>query len=299
MRAPGPGIKVLRREFESRMNRSMAGKIRFSPSKGWDQVRAWLAQHMNVFVAIAGVFFLLPLLVLEFVGPAFVAPVIDPETTDPQIALNAMVAAFQPLIPWLIALILVQLVGRLAIMAIAAARSGIGVSEAIGIGFSRFGWLILVNIVLGIGFALLVLLLSLVAAALAMVIPALAVIFALIAFVGFAYIGIRLGLISALIVTEDLQSPFALIVRSWQLTGGNAGAIFLFYLLVSIVYLIIVMVTGLIFGLIGLALGSTGAAIAAVLSGIVAATGTTIFSLMPVAVWRQVADAQTTPEIFS
>ena len=70
MRGQRATIKGLCLGQSGRMKAGMADTLRFSPSAGWDEVRHMLGSNMQLLVAIAGVFFLLPGLVLSFTMPA-------------------------------------------------------------------------------------------------------------------------------------------------------------------------------------------------------------------------------------
>ena len=105
----------------------------------------------------------------------------------------------------------------------------------------------------------------------------------------------RLAPSGAALVAEEHRWPFPVIARSFALTRGNALPIFAFLLIVALVYLLISVVVTFVFGAalglagLGMAAGQPGATLLSILSGIVSATGTTIFTLMAVAIYRQLA----------
>ncbi|NNC72588.1 MAG: hypothetical protein HKN78_06885 [Sphingomonadaceae bacterium] len=277
----------------------MADATRFSPSEGWNQVVRWINTHLQALIALAGVFFLLPSLVLSFFGPEFIMPAFDGNTA-PEVVIAQLQAAFEPLIPWAIMVSLMQMVGQLAIMAVAATRSGATVGEAIGIGFSRFGYLILAQIVLGIGIALVFLVLSIVVGLAMAALPILGVFLALALMVFLFYLMIRFSLVSPILVTEEHRWPIALLRRSWELTRGNALTIFLFFLIVALVFMVISIVVSIVFGLVLSLAGTVGISLLAVITGIVSAAGAVIFALMPLAIWHQLSGAPgATSDVFS
>ncbi len=277
----------------------MVGTAKFSPSAGWDQVRQWLGRHVQAFIALAGVFFLLPQLVLSFFGPAIVPPVIDQNNPDITVLFEQMQAAFAPLIPWFIVLTIVQMAGQLAIIAVVSTRKGASVGEAIGTGFKLAGYLILAQLVLGLALGLVLMIFGLIAGVAAAVFVALGFLVFLAIFVVAIYLLVRFSLVSAVLVTEEARWPIPLLRRSWELTKGNTLPIFGFYLIIFIVFLVISIVASLIFGLVLTPMGAAGVSILAVVTGAISAAGTAIFALLPVAVWYQLAGNPSTPEVFS
>ena len=277
----------------------MARSTRFSPSAGWDQVRQWTGRHMQALIALAGVFFLLPTLVLSFFGPVVAQPAFDPNS-DISVYITQMQAAFAPLIPWIIVLTVIQIVGQLAILAVVATRTSATVGEAIAIAFQRLGYLILAQIVLGVALGVAFFLLAIVAGLATAVAPALGILVGFALLVLFAYVSIRFSLVAAILVAEEHRWPIPLLRRSWDLTGGNVLNIFLFFLIVMIAFIVISVVVAVVFGLLLLPLGAAGTSVLQVVNGVISAAGTVIFTLMSLAIWQQLAgDATSTPEVFS
>ncbi len=272
-----PGIKGLCGSSSRRIMAAMADAHRFSPSAGWDEVRQLLGREMQLLVAIAGVFFLLPGLVLSFMLP----PIED------LTSLNAIVAVLQPYLPLIFVISLIQMVGQLAIWSLVMAGGRQTVGEAIkaGLLFLPFYFLINLssNIIVGLGLLLFIL-------------PGL-------------YLATRLAPIGVAAISENIRNPMTAIQRSFAVTKGNALPIFAFILIVGIVYFLISIVCALVFGtvfaLLGLdmELGGTGTVLLAVISGLVSAAGTTIFTLMAVVIYRQLTDTSPTsssaPDVFS
>lgn len=277
----------------------MAGSNRFSPSKGWDQTRLWLEQHRTYFVPIAGAFFMLPILVVAFLGPDIVLPALDPETTDPDVWQAEVYAAIAPLVPWILAMALVMCVGQLAIVAIAVEERGIGVGEAVKLGFVALGFYLLAQLLVNIAFNLASYVLNLVMPSLAMVLGPLMLVVGLALMVFFIWVSLRLTLMTPALMGDGAKWPWPMIRRSWELTAGNAWRIFLFYLLIGIVAFILLVVASLVLGLLGLMLGETGVALSTVGLSAIAAGALTVYSLLPVAIWRQLAGSRATPQVFS
>lgn len=250
----------------------MADSLRFSPSAGWDEVRQTLGREMQLLVAIAGVFFLLPGLVLSFVLPPI----------DDLTSLEAIAAAIEPYFLLIVLVSIVQMVGQLAIWTLVMATDRPTVGQAIkaALMFLPFYFLIniLSNIVIGAGLFLFIL-------------PGL-------------YLACRLAPIGVVAVTEDIRNPLKAVQRSFAVTKGNALPIFAFLLIVGITFLLISLAVSLVFGtlflLMGMemAAGGMGASLLSVTTGIVSAAGTTIFALMQVSIYRQLT-GDGTPDVFA
>lgn len=250
----------------------MTDTKRFSPSAGWDEVRQLLGRDMALLVAIAGVFFLLPGLILSFRLP----PIEDISS------LSAVAAVLRPYLLLIFLISLIQMAGQLAIWSLVMASGRLTVGEAIkaALLFLPFYFLINLasNVIIGLGLLLFIL-------------PGI-------------YLATRLAPIGVIAISENIRNPLVAIRRSFSITTGNAFPIFAFLLIVGIVFLLISMVCSIVFGsilaLLGLdmVVGGTGAALLAVVSGLVSAAGTTVFTLMPVAIYRQLTDAQAS-QVFS
>jgi len=261
MRASQAAIKGLCLRASRRMKADMSDTSRFSPSSGWDEVRQLLSREMQLLVAIAGVFFLLPGLVLSFVLPP----------------LEAIAATIQPYLLLIIFVSIIRMIGQLAIWTLVMASDRPTVGEAIktALLFLPFYFLIniLSNIIIGVGLLLFIL-------------PGI-------------YLVCRLAPIGAIAIAEDIRNPFKAIQRSFEVTKSNALPIFAFLLIVVITFLLISLavsyVIGTLFVIVGLemAAGETGSTLLVFVTGIVLAAGTTIFALMQVAIYRQLTGAGT------
>lgn len=250
----------------------MADTHRFSPSAGWDEVRHLLNSEMQLLVALAGVFFLLPGLLLSLTLPA----------VEDVSSLAAIIAVLRPYFPLILLVSLVQMVGQLAIWALVMAPERPTVSEAIkaALLFLPFYFIInlFANIIVGLGLFLFIL-------------PGL-------------YLACRFAPIGVIAIGEGIRNPVTAVKRSFEITRGNALPIFAFLFIIGIVFLLISFVSSLVFGtvflLFGLdmGVGGTGTALLAVISGIISAAGSVIFTLMPVTMYRQLTGSDT-PQVFA
>lgn len=287
----------------------MDAESTFSPSLGWGQVVAWLRSDTRILAAVAGAFFLLPLLVFAFFGPE----PISMATGGAQLTPEQLSAMIEPLIPWIIVLVIVQATGQLAMIAgvVQAGRPTVG--EAIAIGARRVPYLILAYLVIALlvgvaGFVIALLVgalwaatgTELTAAGPAGIVTVVAA-FALLAIWIFVYV--RLSLIAVVLVAEEARWPFPLLRRSWGLTKGNAFRIFVFFMIVLVVAMIVLFavqaVLGTILGMtLGIEPGSAGFALASLLNGIVSVAFTVIFTLMAAAIYFQLTGTTNAAEKF-
>jgi len=249
----------------------MAVQHRFSPSAGWDEVVRIIRRELQLLLAIAGVFFLLPALVLGYFAPM-------PQETE---SLEQFLAAIQPNLPLMIAGGLVSMVGQLALWSLLLAPERTTVGEAIkaGILFLPYYFLIsiCVNVMLGIGFLLLIL-------------PG-------------VYLWARLAALGPAAIGEQLRSPVAAIKRSFEVTQNNAFPIVAFMLIVLLVFLVIALVIpnviGAILALSGMdmAPGGTGMVLMVTISALIQAAGTTVFAVMEFVIYRQLTGVPS-PQVF-
>ena len=165
---------------------------------------------MQLLVAIAGVFFLLPWLVLSFVVQL----------------LEAIAATIQPYLLLIIFFSIMIMIGQLAIWTLVMASDRPTVGETIKTAwlFLPFYFLIdiLRNIIVGVGLLLFIL-------------PGI-------------YLVCRLAPIGAIAIAEDIRNPFKAIQRSFEVTKSNALPIFAFLLIVVITFLLISLAVSYVIG---------------------------------------------------
>ncbi|MBC7986087.1 MAG: hypothetical protein H7X93_05375 [Sphingomonadaceae bacterium] len=251
----------------------MATRPAFSPSAAWDEVNATLRAELRLLVAIAGAFFLLPAVLVDYIVP-------DPEGLT---SFAQLVEAVRPHLHWFLLLSLVQYIGQLAILALILSPERLTVGGAIGRGFQLLPFYFLLsictNVLTGLGLLLLI-------------VPGL-------------WLIARLSATGPVLVAEGARWPFPVIARGFALTKGNALPIFAFLFIVAMIYLLISVVVSLVFGAaLGMAgLGMTereaGATILSILGGIVSAAGATIFTLMSIAIYRQLGGEPRAARVFS
>jgi membrane-anchored glycerophosphoryl diester phosphodiesterase (GDPDase) len=256
--------------------------MKFSMSEAWREATAMMSGNREVLLVVAGLFFLLPSLVLALVMPGLQESMI----ADPEHA-QARVLELYANWWWLMLLVvLAQIVGYLALLALLRDTSRPTVGEALKAG--------LTGLLPAIGFYLIVgagaVVVALVVVALTAASPGIGVIVALVCVVVAIYLMIKLCLVLPIIAIDKVSNPISAISRSWQLTKGNSLRLFLFFVLLFLVYLVISMVVGMIVAAVVLAAGtSTALLVNGIVSGILGAGLTVVLVAVIAAIHRQLS----------
>ena len=250
----------------------------------WKEASGLVAANRDVFLTLAGVFFMLPSLALSVIlGEPEVEPGMQPEQ------MLAVMREFYAGAWWLILLgSLLQIVGILTILTLMRDRSRPTVGEAIRAGLagtpSYLVAQLLLGLVLGVVFVVLV-------AGAAAISPALAVVVVLLAMGVFVFVMFRMILVAPLVAVEGMRNPIAALRGSWALTRGSFWRIFGFVVLVVVLFLIVLAIVMLVIGIV-LAIatsGETQRVIAAVFSSALTAIAVVYFCGMIAAIHRQLA----------
>ncbi|HOB14298.1 MAG TPA: glycerophosphoryl diester phosphodiesterase membrane domain-containing protein [Novosphingobium sp.] len=270
--------------------------MKLDTAAAWNEASAMVSANREVLVILAGAFFLLPGLALELFLPK------PPETPAENLdaALEVLRTFWAMAAPWFLASILIQTLGQLTITRLVGGQGRATVGEALREGLAGLPVLILVQLLLGLGWALIGGIMVGAPAAAGSI--GLAVLFGLILLGVALWIGARLSLILPLIAIERQRNPLTILGRSWQLTKGNAGAILLFLVLVVVVAVVLAVVASAVGGTVAtLLIGEHGGAITAgVLSSLLSALVTLYVTAMLTAIYRHLggqADPQM-PDVF-
>lgn len=262
----------------------------FDMSAAWRDATAMIRANTEVLMIIAGIFFFLP-----GVATGFAVPAIPPATmADPERA-AAAITAFYGTWGWFYAIVLVlQMVGTLALLALLRGRGRPTVGEAMRAGAAGLLPAVGTFLLIAFGFGLVVMAASLVIGALATAAGgAGALIGALLALAllgAIIVVSVRLSLTTPVIAIDRVFNPLEVLRRSWRMTGGQALRLFVFYLLLIVVYLVVVIVVGLLTGVLLLALGELASVIASsLLSALIGAGAAVVSVAVLAAVHRQLA----------
>jgi hypothetical protein len=260
--------------------------MKFSMSEAWREATAMMSANRELLLIIAALFFLLPNLLAAVIMPDMQqAMMADPENAEA--VMSELLAETGPLLlVGGLVLVLVQIVGNLAMLALLRDANRPTVAEALRAGLAGLVPAIGFYLLLALGFVGMAFVIGLLAA----VSPGLGVVVALLCVVGVIYALIKLSLVLAVIAIEKISNPIAAMRRSWQLTKGNSLRLFLFFLLLFIVYLVVAIVVGMIVGALALALGEDAALVVnGVISGVLSAAVTVVIVAVVAAIHRQLS----------
>jgi Membrane domain of glycerophosphoryl diester phosphodiesterase len=243
----------------------MTMKLDFTAA--WNDAVALLKAHKDMVLPIAGVFILLPAILLGYFIPE---PEIPAELGDE--AMFAVIMQFyKDIAPWLFLTTLLAFIGNLAIYSLVLndAKPTVGEALRLALGFflPMFVASMLSSLAILFGFILLI-------------VPGI-------------YLAIKFSLVGPALVAENIKSPVAALSRSWQLTKGNSLNILAFYLIIGVVAVVIYLViAGLLGALVSFVLPASAALLLmALISGILETLLSVAFLFVAMAVYRQLSAA--------
>jgi hypothetical protein len=265
--------------------------MKFDSSLAWRQASAAVSANRAVLVPMAGVFFMLPRLLLSLMMPE--PPVNNGASTEEMMA--QMQQFYAGLLPYAIPMMLFQAAGTLGILTLFADRSRPTVGEAIKLGARGVFPYLLSQILFGFAATL----------ALGVVLGALnalktpSTLIAAVAGVGLIALlvaFVRIALVAPVIAVERIYNPVAALRRSWDLTRGNAGRLAVFLGLIVVVALVALGASVAIIGSLSTLIGGheVGQIVAAALTALLAAVLALYMAAILAAAHRQLAgpDAQ-------
>lgn len=244
-----------------------------------------IRSNRDILLVLAGAFFLLPQLAVDFMLPD------PPAGLESEAAGKALIDIYAVWWPLILIGLAAQAAGLLAVIALIAAPDRPTVRESIGRGLKALPTMIAAQLVVGAGVGLGMLLILLPFAAIGgeammgvAMIPALALAL---------WVYSRTMLIAPIVVAEQLRNPFDAILQSWSSTRGNAARLLLFFMLLliatSVIYLVATSVPAALVTLLG---GIHAGAIAVALFGsLIAALFSLVSAAALTAAWGQLAAA--------
>lgn len=260
-----------------------------SRPRGFDALRAWndatamMKANKAILPVLAGLFFLVPQVLMSALLPDM------PANLEGEAATEAALEIFGVWWPLIIASILVQATGMLAIMALLGDRARPTVAEALRRGARSLPVYVAATLVLVAGTGLLALLIVLPmaivggesGAAIALV-PIMA---------AMLWINIRTLVLTPIIAIEREGNPFDALRKSWRMTAGQTARILFFALVFIFAAMVISLVTTAVPGALLIAvLGQeTGRGIVGLIEGFVSAAVITAWSALVVAIYRQLS----------
>jgi hypothetical protein len=264
----------------------------------WRQASAAVAANREVLLALAGVFILLPRLAFELFAPAPSAQAGVPSDQASTLQFDQTVQLLQTyyahVMPWLLAVALVETAGTLAVLCLFTDRSHPTVGQAIrrGVGgvlpylaaqmLFALGIMLIGGLVLGL-------------AGMSGIKPLMALAFAAL-IVGVVYAGARLMVLAPVIIVEHVRTPVAALARAWVLTRGNAGRILGLLMLFLVVMVVAMMAVSGVVGSLGVMLAgqSAGRIVVAVVTSVLSTTFAVYMVAVIAAIHRQLAGPSST-----
>ena len=199
--------------------------MKFSYSAVWNDAMQMLRQHGSLVLAVAGVFFLLPGLLIGYLLP-------QPTGDGPDL-MNAMMAYYSDNWLWLVLANIVNLIGYIAIYRLLFDQRGGTVAGAIGGALPilpmYFVMTVLTGMAVGAGFVLFIL-------------PG-------------VYLFGRIAVSGAAMVAEGHRGPISPIARSWDLSRRRGWAVAGLLVIVILVGSLLTMVTTAVLGTVFILIG--------------------------------------------
>lgn len=267
--------------------------MKFDSNRAWQEAVASVSANRDVLFAVAGVFFLLPAIVstlfLSDVQTALLANLGNPEAAEQ--VMEGHMGAFLTIG---LGTAIVQLIGYLALLALLTDRQRPTVGQAIMTGIRSLPSLLAATILFVAGYVMLAAIYGMVATALgaALGLPALTFTLLVLFLALIVYVTVKFSLTLPVIIIERVMNPVTALMRSWHLTAGNSLRLFVFYLLLFLAYFAISLVAALafmsVFSLAGDA-GTMSLLFAGVVSGLIGAVASVLFTAILAAIHRQLA----------
>lgn len=258
--------------------------MKFDMSEAWRDASAMMAANREVLLVVAGIFFLLPNLLLMLNMPDLSSLAAE----SPQAIEGAMLEFYRGMWWILVVMGLASMVGNLALLAllrdtarptVAQALQGavMGLLPAVAVYLLS---IIGVSLVLGLFYG----------AAIATGVQAVAGVALVLCLVALIYFSIKMSMAAPVIAIEKAYNPIRVIARSWRLTKGNSLRLFLFFLMIAVVYLVVSVLVSVVMGLLMFVLGDEAFKVAsAIANGLLSTVIAVVFVAVLAAAHRQLA----------
>lgn len=216
-------------------------------SSAFERARELFTKNLQLLLAVGGVFFVIPQMILGFViGNISTTPTDFEDAASFEDFVEIFSSFYANNALWLVLVIVASFIGSLAILVILLDRSRPTVGQAISIALSLFlAYFILsliTALVTGIGFLFLI-------------IPGI-------------YFSVKFYLAPSIMVAEKQTNPIDAMKSSWALTKGNSLRIFFYLLIIGVVLGVVTLLVQGISGLLGTTIGLV---VSALFGGVVAA----------------------------
>lgn len=273
--------------------------MEFEMNRTWSEAVRLVKANFQLLALLAGIFLLLPSLVMIVSMPEFAQLITDP-AADPEVVNAQLEEVLSGFFVFILLTIAISMVGYGAMVAlIGPERPTVG--GAIAKAFKAMPTLIASFLVFVVGYLLLALLLGVVggllAAALAFVIGegGATGLMSIVLLVVICYVLTRFSLLLPVVIIDRVANPFTAFVRSWRLTAPARWRIFGFFALLFVTYMIIALLVVLVMGGLSAAAGSGAALILGIVSGLLGVVVGMLFSAILVSMHGQLAGTSDRP----
>lgn len=236
----------------------------FDLSDGWTRVQDYARDNFQLLAAIAGVFVLIPLVVLGMI-------VNEADLARDFTTLDEVIEAFGTFYGgnwyWFVLSGIASSLGGLAMLALLLHPGRLTVGGAIGAAVAVFPAYLIAYVLYN---------LAVVAGIFVLIVPGI-------------YFGIKFCLIGPIMIVEGERNPISALAASWRRTKGNSLRIFGFFLAIGLIVMVIAGITGSVLTALGSGPG-LGGMIVLVLDSAVQAAANVVFTLCLAAVYAEVSD---------
>lgn len=265
--------------------------------EAWTTTISLVTQNFQLLALLAGIFFFLPSVAINMIMPdlaAFFDPAVEPDELSEQL-LRLFEENFWAISGVVALSLLTSFVGYLAMVALVG-RNRPTVGQAIAGGFQGFATLVGCLILFVILYVLISMAIMLPLAMLGAVgVGAIVLLAPIVILAVIGFLMTRLCVTMPVIMVEGRLNPFAVMWRSWQLTGPSKWPIFGFWALLFVAYLVIALLTFGSLGVIAAVLGDGDMSlfIVGALNGLVGAAVSIVVACISVAIHNQLAGPRT------
>ena len=251
----------------------------------WEETLAFVKREGTLLFPVALMFLALPAVILQLLTPGDLraTKAVEGAAAAPQLPPMFLLS--------MLIVILIAMLGTLAINALAL-RPGISVAEALQLAVRRLPVLIGAALLLVLGFAGLLLILSIIGGGLAaaMGMGAAMSLVAVLAAPVLLFVAVRLLLLNAVVIDQPVNAPQA-IRHGWRLTMGQFWKLLGFIGVLIILMIVVQLVSQSIFGIAGSLIGGTTMSV--LLAGLAVAVVNAViqvyYLVMTCRIYRQLA----------
>lgn len=249
--------------------------MQFDMNRTWSEAVALVRANFQLLALIAGIFMLLPSLILVVAMPqVLTAGFAGAEGGSPDEAAAQLMEVMPGFFAVVLVLLFISMIGYAAMVAlIGPDRPTVG--AAIGKAVKSLPTLIGVLLIFIVGYFLVSLVIGLIVGLLAVAIGLVAgsstasFLMALLIFALIGYVCTRFSLILPTVVLEGVLNPFRAYARSWRLTAPDHLKIFGFFVLLFVVYFVVAMLLVTLMGAMGIVAGGAVTLLFGIISGLI------------------------------